>query len=189
MYTVQESDECGRCGRDLTDPQWRGKVAIRDPLGTPEQITWFTILTKDDMAAKLAAAYQEKYGAPLQTVEKNAGWEWIKRFAANQPILGKSDDDSAAAVGGANQKEPPVGIMSLGKLSEAPGLGLKLAPCKGVTPWMGYSYPRYAVMVHNTPSPNAARLYLHHLMSAEGAGASINDHGGFSANTSQARPS
>jgi len=168
---------------DLTDAKWKGKTSIRDPLGTPEQITWFSWLVADDNAAKLATAYQQKYGAALQTTEKNAGYEFIKRWAANKPITGKSDDDTAAAVGAPGQKDAPVGVMSLGKFGEAPGKGNKLAVCKGVTPWIGYAYPRYAVMVTNTPSPNAAKLYLHFLMTADGAGPSINDHGGFSANT------
>ncbi len=167
---------------DITDPKRKGKIAIRDPLGTPEEITWFALLTTDENAAKLAAAYQQKYGSALQTTEKNAGYEWVKRFAANKPITGKSDDDTAAAVGSPGQKDAPVGVMSLGKFSEAPGKGNKLAVCKGVTPWIGYAYPRYAVMVHNTASPNAAKLFIHYLMSAEGAAPTINEHGGFSAN-------
>ncbi len=167
---------------DLTDPAWRGKVALRDPLETPEEITWFSWLTTEDNARKLAAAYQRRYGSPLQTKEKNAGYDFIVRLAANQPILTKSDDDSASAVGAPGQTQPPVGIMSLGKFAEAPPKGQKLAPCKSVLPWIGYAYPRYAVIAHNTPSPNAARLYVHYLMTAEGAAPTINQHGGFSAN-------
>jgi iron(III) transport system substrate-binding protein len=168
---------------DLTDREWQGKVALRDPLGTPELITWFSYLIADDNAARLATAYQERYGKPLETTEKNAGYEFVKRLAANKPILTKSDDDSSSAVGAPGQKAPPVGILSLGKFAEAPDQGLKVAPCKGISPWLGYAYPRYAVIVHNTPSPNAARLYVHYLMTAEGAGPTINQHGGFSANT------
>ncbi len=168
---------------DLADPSWKGRISIRDPLGTPEEITWFSWLVTDENAAKLAAAYQQKYGSVLRTTEKNAGYEWIKRFAANKPITGKSDDDTALAVGAPGQKNAPVGIMALGKFGEAPSKGNKLAVCKGVTPWIGYAYPRYAVIAHNTPSPNAAKLYVHFLMTADGAGPSINDHGGFSANT------
>lgn len=167
---------------DLTDPRWRGKVALRDPLQTPEEITWFSWLTSDDNAEKLAAAYQRRYGRALQTKEKNAGYEFIARLAANQPILTKSDNDSASSVGAPGQKDAPIGIMSLGKFAEAPPKGQKLAPCKSIRPWIGYAYPRYAVIVHNTPSPNAAKVYIHYLMTAEGAAPTIDQHGGFSAN-------
>jgi iron(III) transport system substrate-binding protein len=167
---------------DLTDPAWKGKVAIKDPLNTPQLITWFSLLVNDPAATKLADAYKAKYGSALQTTEKNAGYEFLKRLAGNKLIIGKSDDDAAASVGAPGQKAPPVGLMSLGKHGEAPGKGNKLAVCKGVQPYLGFAYPRYAVIVKNTPSPNAAKLYVHFLMTIDGAGPSIDDHGGFSGN-------
>ena len=168
---------------DVTDPAWKGKFAWKDPLTTPQLITWMSLLVSDDMPAKLAAAYQQKYGSPLQTTEKNAGWEFIKRLAQNKPILAAADDDAAAAVGAPGQKSPPVGLMSLAKHGEAPGKGNKLSVCKGVAPFWGYAYPRYAVIVKGTPSPNAARLYVHFLMTRDGVGPSIDDHGGIPALT------
>jgi len=167
---------------DLADPAWRGKVAVKDPLNTPQLISWFSFLVNEPVAGNLAKAYQQKYGSALQTTEKNAGYEFIKRLAANKPILGKSDDDAAAAVGAPGQKAAPVGMMSLGKHGEAPGKGNKLGVCKGIQPFLGFAYPRYAVIVKGTPSPNAARLYVHFLMSVDGVAPSMDDHGGFSAN-------
>jgi iron(III) transport system substrate-binding protein len=167
---------------DLTDAAWKGKVAIKDPLNTPQLITWMSFLTNEPVAGQLAAAYQQKYGSALQTTEKNAGFEFIKRLAGNKPILGKSDDDAAAAVGAPGQKAAPVGLMSLGKHGEAPGKGNKLGVCKGIQPFLGFAYPRYAVIVKGTPSPNAAKLYVHFLMTVDGVGPSMDDHGGFSAN-------
>jgi iron(III) transport system substrate-binding protein len=168
---------------DLTDAAWKGRVAIKDPLNTPQLISWFSFLVNEPVAGNLAKAYQTKYGSALQTTEKNAGYEFIKRLAANKPIIGKSDDDAAAAVGAPGQKNAPVGMMSLGKHGEAPGKGNKLGVCKGIQPFLGFAYPRYAVIVKGTPSPNAARLYVHFLMSVDGVAPSMDDHGGFSANT------
>jgi iron(III) transport system substrate-binding protein len=168
---------------DLTDPAWKGRVAIKDPLNTPQLITWFSFLTNEPVAGKLATAYQQKYGSALQTTEKNAGFEFIKRLAANKPIIAKADDDAAAAVGAPGQKAAPVGMMSLGKHGEAPGKGNKLGVCKGIQPFLGFAYPRYAVIVKGTPSPNAAKLYVHFLMSEGGVAPSMDDHGGFSANS------
>src|SRR5438094_125017 len=113
---------------------------------------------KDGLQVNGTKARQQKYGSWRQTTEKNAGYEFIKRLAANKPILGKSDDDAAAAVGAPGQKAAPVGMMSLGKHGEAPGKGNKLGVCKGIQPFLGFAYPRYAVIVKGTPSPNAARL-------------------------------
>jgi iron(III) transport system substrate-binding protein len=86
-------------------------------------------------------------------------------------------------VGSPGQKSPPVGLLSLGKYAEAPGKGLKVSPCKSISPSIGYAYPRYAALVHNTPTPNAAKLYLRYLLTEEGAGPTVNENGGFSANT------
>ena len=166
---------------DITDPEWKGKFAWKDPLTTPQLLTWMSLMVSDDMPAKLEAAYKTKYGTALATTEKNAGYEFIKRIAANKPILAAADDDAAAAVGAPGQKSPPVGLMSLAKHGEAPGKGQKLAVCKGVTPFWGYAYPRYTVIVKGTPSPNAAKLYVHFILTRDGTGPSIDDHGGIPA--------
>src|SRR5919201_4040665 len=166
---------------DITDPEWKGKFAWKDPLTTPQLLTWMSMLVSDDMPAKLEAAYKQKYGSDLKTSEKNAGYEWIKRVAANKPILTQADDDAASAVGAPGQKSPPVGLMSLAKHGEAPAKGQKLSVCKGVAPFWGYAYPRYAVIAKGTPSPNAAKLYVHFILTRDGTGPSIDDHGGIPA--------
>jgi iron(III) transport system substrate-binding protein len=166
---------------DITEPEWKGKFAWKDPLTTPQLITWMSLIVSDDNPAKLEAAYKQKYGTDLKTTEKNAGYELIKRIAANKPILAGADDDAAAAVGAPGQKSPPVGLMSLAKHGEAPGKGQKLAVCKGVSPFWGYAYPRYTVIVKGTPSPNAAKLYVHFILTRDGTGPSIDDHGGIPA--------
>lgn len=163
---------------DVTDPAWKGKFGWKDPLTTPQLITWMSFLVSDAIPTKLAAAYQQKYGTPLQTTEKNAGYEFIKRLAANKPVLFSADNDLATAVGAPGQKSPPVGIMSLAKFGEAPAAGNKLSVCKGLAPFVGYAYPRYAVIVKGTPSPNAAKLFVHFLLTRDGTGPSIDDHGG-----------
>jgi iron(III) transport system substrate-binding protein len=181
------NSEVGACpiknAWDVTDPEWKGKFAWKDPLTTPQLLTWMSMIVSDDMPAKLEAAYKQKYGTDIKTTEKNAGYEFIKRLAANKPILAQADDDAAAAVGAPGQKAPPVGLMSLAKHGEAPGKGQKLAVCKGVTPFWGYAYPRYAVIVKGTPSPNAAKLYVHFILTRDGTGPSIDDHGGIPALT------
>jgi iron(III) transport system substrate-binding protein len=166
---------------DVTDPEWKGRFAWKDPLTTPQLLTWMSMLVSDEMPGKLEAAYKQKYGTDLKTTEKNAGYEWIKRVAANKPILTQADDDAASAVGAPGQKSPPVGLMSLAKHGEAPGKGQKLSVCKGIAPFWGYAYPRYAVIAKGTPSPNAAKLYVHFILTRDGTGPSIDDHGGIPA--------
>lgn len=165
----------------LTDPEWRGKVAIQDPLGEPKYIDWFSYLV-GEQADALAAAYEAQYGAPLETTEENAGYEFIKRLAANGLILTPGDDEAAEAVGAPGQTDPPVGFFSQTKLELNEESGFKLALCGDIQPWAGFAYPKYVQLVTGGPTPNAARLFVHFLMH-DGAAIAI-EEGGYSANTS-----
>lgn len=164
----------------LTDPAWRGKVAIQDPLGEPKYIDWFSYLV-GEQAPALAEAYEAQYGTPLETTEANAGYEFIKRLAANSLILTPGDDEAAEAVGAPGQAAPPVGFFSQTKLELNEEEGYKLGMCTDVAPWTGFAYPKYVQLVAGGPTPNAAKLFVHFLMN-EGASVAI-DEGGYSANT------
>ncbi len=166
----------------LTDPEWAGKVAIQDPLGEPKYIDWFSYLV-GEQAPALAAAYEAQYGAPLETTEENAGYEFIKRLAANRLILTPGDDEAAEAVGAPGQAEPPVGFFSQTKLELNEESGYKLGVCGDVAPWAGFAYPKYIQLVAGGPTPNAAKLFVHYVLSEDGAGIAIAE-GGYSANTS-----
>lgn len=48
---------------------------------------------------------------------------------------------------------------------------------------MGYALPTYLVMAKNAPHPNAAKLFIHYLLTPEGmAPWTVDDMGGFSTN-------
>ncbi|MDR7428265.1 MAG: substrate-binding domain-containing protein [Armatimonadota bacterium] len=167
---------------DLAEPQWTGKVAFKDPLEAPEMITWFSWLTTPEYAASLRMSYQRRTGRALEIQEKNAGYEFIRRLAANRPILGRSDDDVSAAIGSPGQREAPVGIVSLAKFAQAAEKGESLAACVNAYPFIGWAYPRHIVTVKKAPAPNAARLFVYFVMTGEGARPFIDFYGEFSAN-------
>lgn len=167
---------------DLTEERWRGKVVFNDPLLKPEMLTWFSWLTREDYARTLSEAFRRRYGRALEVRERNAGYEFVRRLAANRPIVTRSDDDAAKAIGAPGQKDPPVGILSLAKFAQAPEKGEALGACTGVYPYMGWAYPRHLVIVKGNPSPNAARLFVHFVMSGEGARPFIEFYGEFSTN-------
>lgn len=167
---------------DLTFPQWAGKVAFKDPLEAPEMITWFSWLTTPEYARSLQTAYQRRTGGVLEIREQNAGYEFIRRLAMNRPILGQSDDDVSAAIGAPGQKEAPVGIVSLAKFAQATAKGESLAACVNAFPFIGWAYPRHIVITKKSPAPNAARLFVHYVMTGEGARPFIDFYGEFHAN-------
>jgi iron(III) transport system substrate-binding protein len=153
---------------ELTGEEWEGKFGLRDPLTTPRQTDWFQSLM-DDPAA-MAAAYEAHFGEPLETEEENAGFEFVRRLAENQPIVLGSDGDVGDAVGAPDQEDPPLGLYYLGKHRDNEE-GLVLGLCEGLQPFEGYDETTHASLVADAPHPNAGKLFIHHLLTEEGIAA------------------
>lgn len=150
----------------LTDPEWSGRVAMPDPLGKPAYTDWFNqFATHHD--ASFADAYVAHYGKPLETGRASAGEAWVAAMAANQPLLVESDSDSAEAVGAPDATETFVGIMSTAKFRDNED-GMKLGICAGMQPFAGLMTPKFALITAASDSPNAARLFVHYLLTEEG---------------------
>ncbi len=151
----------------LTDPQWKGKVDIPDPLLRNETLFWLNQMAQnaDD---QMKQAYQAHYGKPLKTSEPSATAEWFKRLAANNTKVAKSDSDVGPVVGASTKKDPVIGFVSAAIFAHARDKKFPLAACSGMKPWLGQLTPRVAVIATGTKSPNAAKLFVHYMMSAEG---------------------
>ncbi|MBY2926783.1 ABC transporter substrate-binding protein [Rhizobium leguminosarum] len=152
---------------ELTEPKWKGKVAMQDPLGKASYVDWFNQMAEhgDD---KVAAAYKERYGKDLQTDEASATAAWVKALAANAPLLTDADAAAADAVGAPGQSQPFMGLISSAKFRDNADSGMKLGLCKDLKPWLGWLYPGVGLITKGTDSPNAARLFIHYVMTAEG---------------------
>lgn len=151
----------------LTEAKWKGKVAMQDPLGKASYVDWFNQIAEhgDD---KMAAAYEELYRKDLNTGEKSATAAWVKAFAANAPLLTDADAAAADAVGAPGQSQPFMGLISSAKFRDNKDRGMKLGLCKDLKPWLGWMYPGVGLVTKGTNSPNAARLFIHYIMTAEG---------------------
>jgi iron(III) transport system substrate-binding protein len=150
----------------LTDPEWLGRVAMPDPLGKPAYTDWFNQFATHHDAA-FADAYAAHYGKPLETDRATAAEAWVAALAANQPLLVESDSDSAEAVGAPDATETFVGIMSTAKFRDNDD-GMKLGICAGMQPFAGLMTPKFALITAASDSPNAARLFVHYLLTQEG---------------------
>ncbi|WP_313607396.1 ABC transporter substrate-binding protein, partial [Rhizobium sp.] len=71
---------------ELTDPKWKGKVAMQDPLGKASYVDWFNQMAKHG-DGEVKAAYKALYGKDLETAESSATAAWVKALAANAPLL------------------------------------------------------------------------------------------------------
>lgn len=150
----------------LTDPEWAGRVAMPDPLGKPAYTDWFNQFATHHDAA-IAAAYTDHYGQALVSDRTSAAEAWVAALAANQPLLVDSDSDSAAAVGAPDASESFVGIMSTAKFRDNED-GMTLGICAGMQPFVGLMTPKFALITAQSDSPNAARLFVHYLLTQEG---------------------
>jgi iron(III) transport system substrate-binding protein len=150
----------------LTESKWRGKVAMQDPLGKPSYTDWFNQLaTHHDKA--MADAYQAEFGKPLKTSESSATAAFIKALAENHPLVTSSDTEAANAVGAPDVKDSFVGMVSAAKFRNNKN-GMKLGLCADMVPFSGWSYPGLGLITTGSKSPNAAKLFIHYMLTAEG---------------------
>ncbi|MDR1827653.1 MAG: ABC transporter substrate-binding protein [Methylobacteriaceae bacterium] len=161
----------------LTEPEWKGKFHMFDPRLRSTMIQMFSAI--EDRSEEMAASYQDFYGKPLEMTEKNAGLEFIKRLAANQPILYNEDLDIAAAVGTRGQKDPPMGFYFLGRHREAAAKNHALDICN-LVPFQGFAQPSFAQTVTGSPHPNAAKLFISFILTDEGVSPWTTDIGAYS---------
>ncbi|XAZ26119.1 ABC transporter substrate-binding protein (plasmid) [Sinorhizobium sp. B11] len=167
-YNTQIFDKCPVTNIwELTEPKWKGKVAMQDPLGKASYVDWFNQMAKhgDD---KVAQAYKEQYGKDLKTEEESATAAWVKALAANAPLLTDADAAAADAVGAPGQSEPFMGLISSAKFRDNADQGMNLGLCKDLKPWVGWLYPGVGLITKGTDSPNAAKLFVHYIMTEEG---------------------
>lgn len=157
----------------LTTEEWKGRVAIPDPLLRNETMFWFNQLAEHGDDA-MRDAYKAQFGEDLKTDEASATAEWVKRLAQNNPKVTKSDTDVGPIVG-AKEEKPPVGFLSAAIFRDAKKDGYGMGICKEMKPWVGQLTPRVAVIATGTKSPNAAKLFARYMMTAEGMAPQLAD--------------
>ncbi|MBD9639872.1 ABC transporter substrate-binding protein [Ensifer sp. ENS07] len=174
-YNTEAYDKCpvGNIW-ELTEAKWKGKIALVDPLTKSTYTDWFNQLEKHaDNAVK--EAYKVHFGKDLETAEKSAAAAWIKALAQNGPLVTDGDDPVAEAVGAAGQKEPFFGLLSSAKFRDNEGKGYKLGLCTELTPWVGWTYTKLGLIASKSASPNAAKLFIHYVLTEEGIAPQMKD--------------
>ena len=171
---------------ELTQPEWRGKVAMQDPLNKSVYTDWFNQMqTYGDDA--LAEAYEEYFGETMDRTDQSATEQWVAMLAANAPLLGSSDSNAAEAVGAPGQSEGFMGLMSSAKYRDNADSDFKLGLCDGIKPWLGFTNAGVGLIAAGSDSPNASKLFIHYVMTAEGIAPQAQD-GKMSANSEVGLP-
>ena len=152
---------------ELTMPEYRGRVMIRDVAITGEHQNALTEWVR--RSDELEAAYTELTGEPLEMTEPNAGLEWIKRFLQNDAIIMTSDTRIAEAIGARGQEDPPYGMFYVfSKHRDIPLQDLALSESRSIQPNLGYYYPIVLQLAADARNPNAAKLFMEYLTTLEG---------------------
>ena len=170
----------------LTDPEWNRRFALIDPLSKSSYTDWFSQMEShhDD---EVRAAYEAHYGKPLETEFDSATKAWVAAIGANAPLVTEGDDNTSAAVGAPGQEKPFIGLMSSAKFRDVEDKGHKMAICDTLEPWVGWTYSKLALIASGTDSPNAAKLFVHYVLTEEGIAPQMVD-GKVPTNTTIAMP-
>lgn len=175
VYNTEAYDKCPVANIwELTEPKWKGKVAIIDPLTKGNYTDWFNQLETHGSDA-VAAAYKAQFGKELETNEKSAAAAWIKALAQNAPLATDSDDRISEAVGAPGQKEPFFGLLSSAKFRDNKDKGYKLGICATLEPWVGWNYVKLGLIAAKSQSPNTAKLFIHYILTEEGIAPQMKD--------------
>lgn len=143
---------------DLTKPEYKGRVMFGNPVGAAEIMGVFLAIVQN--ADEMEKDYKEVFGEDIVLDgTENAGYEWIKRIAANDPILTTSDGDMVKAIGAEGQENPPFGIATSSKLRDR-DKGLKIGVSDTLTPRDGVMAPAILAITDQSEHVNAAKLLI-----------------------------
>jgi iron(III) transport system substrate-binding protein len=153
---------------ELTDAKWKGKIFIKDPINSAEDLGMLMSAAKH--ADEFAAAYKALYGTDvvLDADTPDAGWLWIKRFAQNQPIGEPGSDDVWKAMATPGMKDNMLGWAPLSKYRNVTSKKAVFEPCVGLSPVIGLQKSNYLAIINQAPHPNAAKLFIKFALSEEG---------------------
>ena len=128
--------------KDIYDPKWKGKLTISHPKFSGITIDWL-----------------------LQQAKLTGGWDFLQKLKANEPIVVRS---SAEAIPLLVNGERPLNAQSYGDAAwEAK---LKNEPIEISYPEEGVVVSHdYTGILKSAPHPNAAKVFVDYLFSAENA--------------------
>ncbi len=153
---------------ELTRPEWKGKIFIKDPL--TDTSTMNKLLTYVYHSDELRASYVDLYKVEpvLDADTPNAGWLWLKRFAQNAPIPLTSNREIESAFASPGMKDSYLAFTSYSGYADVLEGNLAFEPCWGLQPVLGTQSRSCLAIINMAPHPNAAKLFFRFITSGEG---------------------
>ncbi|MCR8633114.1 ABC transporter substrate-binding protein [Paenibacillus radicis (ex Xue et al. 2023)] len=147
---------------DLTQPEWKGKVLLNDPIDSADMMDLFLAMVQH--SDEMKQAYKDKFGKDIVlNGTENAAYEFFKQFLKNDPVLMKSSDEVVEAVGVTAQGKPPIGIGASSKLRDVIEKKLSIAATYDVKPRISVVGPSYLYVADKAPNVNAAKLMIRYM--------------------------
>ena len=160
---------------EFTEEQWRGKIAMADPLQHGGTLNGLRDLVYGPNAEVMAEAYEQRYGRPIDLGEfANASYKFLADIFANNVLMLPSDDAVIDAAGAPNPPtQPPIGLfVTLSKIRNREERGLVITPFYGqIEPFEALGTPNTGVILGaplgvaaRARHPYAARVLIDFLM-------------------------
>ena len=173
VYNSELNDSCPISNWwELTDAKWKGKIFIKDPINSAEDLGM--LMSAAAHADDFAAAYQTLYSKEWNTDPSfgadtpDAGWLWIKKFAQNQPVGVGGSDDVWGAMAIPGLTDNMLGWLPLSKYRNVTSGKAVFASCADLSPVAGVQKHNYVAVINQAPHPNAAKLFIKFAMTQEG---------------------
>ena len=153
---------------ELTQPEWKGRFFIEDPLNDASTLSkLITIASKADV---MKEAYVALYGTEpvLDADTPDAGWLWLKKFAQNGPTAEPGGDEVDSAFATPGMTDSYMALTSYSNMADVQEGILAFNGCWDLVPVVGVQSQRYVGIINQAPHPNAAKLWIKYVTSAEG---------------------
>jgi iron(III) transport system substrate-binding protein len=149
---------------DVTTEEFRGRALLADPMRTGSVLTYLVSVV--GRAAELEQEYERRFGEPLELSEKDAGYEWLSRLLRNDPVILAGTREVAEAI--TNSDDLLVGVNNFSRMREVPTGRYNFTFVMGLQPVDMVNLPHPISIMAFNESPNAAKLFMRHLLTLEG---------------------
>ena len=156
---------------ELTEEAWKDKIFFKDPTKETVNLNFLMMLNREDWNARLADAYQARYGKAWESAEyANAAQEWTAGFLKNVNYTYTSASKMATGIASGNPGNMGLFVFSkLRKVDEADRGNLTVVQFENeVEGFSGFMYPVYATVCKDTECPYTCALFINYLLSEAG---------------------
>jgi len=158
---------------DLTRPEWKGKILMKDPMNSGAEFNTFATFIQH--ASAMEESYEEEFGVEMVRSDgiENAGYEFLKRLMDNDIVLMADSGSVMKSVASSNQADPPLGILGFSKTRTIIDENLNAAFVLDMSPVTGMRTTTIMGISRFSDSPNAAKLMIKWMMGGDDPGKTL----------------